>query len=904
MQLLKVEEKFTEDLGFDFVLVVDTEGLRAPELSNKSQNHDNELATFVIGLGNLTLINIMGENPSEMQDILQIVVQAFLRMKQVKISPSCLFVHQNVGEVTAKDENMEGRRRLEQRLDQMAATAAEEEQCSDVNCFSDVIKFDANTHVYYFAHLWDGNPPMAPPNPRYSHNVQELKSRILGTAKQESRGRIMKISDVKFRVQDLWRALLNENFIFSFRNTQEVMAMSKLETMYNYWTWELRSHVQKLQDQLINQIQNGKIQTLETYTLEAPVTQIYEAIKQELEKYFNEDPDSEVLVQWKGNFENKLITLKEALILDGQRKVKELISFKKNQEKLDNKKSGYEKELLEKSQNLALLLNGTELSEEELHEKFNPLWETWVSDVSSSHPPAKEPTIEVDSENILLEYFKKVKNMASTLENYSGEKFEINYDKHVKMNRNYWGLSTTTIDAQDIHSINMTTDCIISKVKETVNQISQQKHDYNRTYFYEILRIIDEEVKSASTQKRYTLTRRYEIDLSLCLFQRASVKFKEMHKAFKRANDPVNYLQSKKDDFFMSFKISCQGATSIKTFVDFLWNKLTPAVSSTIRKNMALKIAGDIRTTCRAFNENKANLEKHILISLAEEENFDNYWQYLHYPESFFTNYIENHVKRYFSDTGRKKIKTFLQMSLDEIKNVILSAMHESTAIAKDKSSTVSGWLDLFCDHLESTLIFPRKDLISIEHQEIKDIEFLKEAMSKALDPEMKKVKQNCLSRLVEEMIPEIQKMLSEHLCGCWKQCPFCKAICTNTIHNHEGDHSVPFHRPQALGGWIFYQTDQFVIDYCTSLVASDCDFILNDERRIPFKTYREAGGEYATWSITPDTSTQPYWKWFVCHFRSKLEEKYHKRFTDRGEIPDAWKKITKQEVLDDLKKN
>ncbi|XP_037377889.2 interferon-induced very large GTPase 1-like [Talpa occidentalis] len=197
MQLLKIEETFIEDLGFDFVLVVDTEGLRAPELNNKSQSRDNELATFVIGLANLTLINIFGENPSEMQDILQIVVQAFLRMKQVKITPRCLFVHQNVGEVTAEDLNMEGRRRLQQRLDEMAATAAEQEQCSDVTRFSDVIKFDVNTHVCYFAHLWDGNPPMAPPNPRYSHNIQDLKSRILLTAQQEARGSIMKISDVK-----------------------------------------------------------------------------------------------------------------------------------------------------------------------------------------------------------------------------------------------------------------------------------------------------------------------------------------------------------------------------------------------------------------------------------------------------------------------------------------------------------------------------------------------------------------------------------------------------------------------------------------------------------------------------------------------------------------------------------
>ncbi|OWK17825.1 hypothetical protein Celaphus_00009117, partial [Cervus elaphus hippelaphus] len=399
----------------------------------------------------------------------------------------------NVGEVTAKDKIMDGRRRLEQRLDEMAAIAAEEEQCSDVTCFGDVIKFDANTHVYYFAHLWNGNPPMAPPNPRYSHNVQELKNRILMTAQQESRGSIMKISDVKFRVQDLWRALLNENFIFSFRNTQEVMAMSKLETMYNSWTWELRSHVQKLQDQLINQIQNGKIQTLKTYALEAPVTEIYEAIKQKLEKYFNEDPDREVLVQWKGNFENKLITLKDALILDGQRKAKELISFKKSQDKLDNKKSGYEKELLEKSRNLALSLKSTELSEKELHQKFNPLWEKWVNDVSSSLPQATEPTIKEESKHILFEHFKKEKDIINTVKNYSGEEFEINYDKHVKMNRKYLGLSTKTIDAQDKHSIGMTTECIISKVNTTVNKISQQKHDYNPTYFHEILRIIDEE---------------------------------------------------------------------------------------------------------------------------------------------------------------------------------------------------------------------------------------------------------------------------------------------------------------------------------------------------------------------------------------------------------------------------
>lgn len=137
-----------------------------------------------------------------------------------------------------------------------------------------------------------------------------------------------------------------------------------------------------------------------------------------------------------------------------------------------------------------------------------------------------------------------------------------------------------------------------------------------------------------------------------------------MHAAFKTANDPVNYLERKKDDFFMSFKISCQGATSITSFVDFLWLKLTPAISVSIWKIMVQKIAGDMRATCPEFNGNRANLEIHILYSLAEEEKFDKYWKYIQKPEEFFRDYIRDHIKRYCSEKESEKIKTFFKHKL------------------------------------------------------------------------------------------------------------------------------------------------------------------------------------------------------------------------------------------------
>ena len=107
MQLVRVSDEMKTQMNFDYILAVDTEGLRALELAGRStRHHDNELATFVLGFGNLSLINIFGENTAEMQDILQIVVQAFLRMKKVRLNPRCVFVHQNVSDVTVGEKNM------------------------------------------------------------------------------------------------------------------------------------------------------------------------------------------------------------------------------------------------------------------------------------------------------------------------------------------------------------------------------------------------------------------------------------------------------------------------------------------------------------------------------------------------------------------------------------------------------------------------------------------------------------------------------------------------------------------------------------------------------------------------------------------------------------------------------
>ncbi|KAI2666819.1 Interferon-induced very large GTPase 1 [Labeo rohita] len=207
MQLIRVSDEMKTQMNFNYILVVDTEGLNAVELAGRStRHHDNELATFFVGLGNLTLINIFGENPSEMQDILQIVVQAFMRMKKVRLNTSCVFVHQNISDVTAGEKNMERRRRLQETLDETTKLAAEEE-VYDAECFSDVIRFDVQNDVKYFAQFWEGKPSMAPPNPNYCENIQDLKKTIMS---QASISDGMRLTHFKDHIEDLWEALLKE----------------------------------------------------------------------------------------------------------------------------------------------------------------------------------------------------------------------------------------------------------------------------------------------------------------------------------------------------------------------------------------------------------------------------------------------------------------------------------------------------------------------------------------------------------------------------------------------------------------------------------------------------------------------------------------------------------------------
>ncbi|KAL0198310.1 hypothetical protein M9458_006850 [Cirrhinus mrigala] len=563
MQLVKVSEELRKQLKFDYILVVDTEGLRALELAGRStRNHDNEMATFVVGLGNMTLINIFGENPAEMQDILQIVVQAFLRMKKVRLNPSCMFVHQNVGDITAGEKNMVGKRHLQEKLDEMTQLAAKEEVC-DAECFSDVIKFDIKTDVRYFAQLWEGSPPMAPPNPCYSENVQELKSTILSHA---SKSKGVTLAQFRDRIGDLWNALLNENFVFSFKNTLEIVTYRKLEEEYAKWTWSLRSTMLEIEDKLRNRINNRQLHKIESRELEEEMGKTFEKVKIFMKHYFEENKEKEILIQWKLKFQEKIKHLYGELVRDAKTKLENIIYQKEALTKLDGEKTLRERRLLEKSKELAFSL------------------------------------------------------------------------KHKALDEN------------------------------------------------------------------------------------------------EEANDPVIYLEKKKPEYYSVFQRFCKGATSAAVFGALICSELKNPILQSVYNKTANDLAGEMRTNIPAFNGNRSNLEKHILKTLAEEEDFHKFMEYINYARDHFEDFIQREVKAYITE-GDSSALAKIKGNIRHKEQCIISAAETATVEVLSKGADANMWLEIFSDCLKDELEYSKEHLTGNCCQDITDFELLEEAVKKELRP-------------------------------------------------------------------------------------------------------------------------------------------------------------------------
>ena len=926
IQLLPVQN---DSKSHDYLLVVDTEGLRAPELdSQKMLKRDNEMAAFVIGLANVTIINIFGETPSDMQDILQTSVHAFLRMKKLELKPSCQFVHQNVTSITADAKLTQGKANLVENLNEMVKYAAKEEQCQDkYTSFDQVMSFDLERDVWYFPSLWKGDPPMAPVNPGYSDKAQDLKS-ALNTLVSTSKCKFS-VPALKNHINALWEAVLYESFVFSFKNMLEMTAYNKLDIQRGQWSSAVQSHILKLQTELENIVFSSDVSELDglekklTEQSEKDVQGMQKNLLKQVEDFFTAEKCEhiDIIIQWKEQTRQNLIFLCEKQRDQLDDYCRSLIRNRRDRVSLDKLRTNIYQEVQGPVRTLALNLRGKRLEEEQLQKEFDNLWKNLKSKVLTTNTKAKRTDTRVEGsvENCLKQLFRDNKRdtiIRKLSECGLRERENINLTVvqcHI-LAEDGWLQKVKNIFRSQLEAAEKQNQIFLENAREELKHLCSQVKEYSDTLSLRVLRNVLQNVEEFNTrEKKFRFTDEYKVELTLTVGAIAVRKFEEMI----QENAPLTIFDKMEKPFYIKFVSQYLKRTVEAAAAKSLSSHLKEPIQTATIDCLVPEITLLVRLHDERFHT-KFSLLFNIMIDLAKKRSFQDYIVFLKNVEQSLRKWIEVYTLEYCSTTEgeQSRLERLAHDKLSAKVKLIQTAAEEVTRCLNEHE-TLSDWLAKFHQQLKGSFQLNLEEMkqdvevvtSESDGDERPDFEFFKSEFITDLQEVERELK--CTLKSLHKQIRNWKlrpyDILADEMIGCCKQCPFCKAKCEYIDPDHPGDHRVSVHRPQCLGGFYWSHTEVMALEVCTTEVESDHTFQNSDtnNKPHPFKGYREI---YPNWMIQPNASRydSSYWKHFVAHYTDELvkyfEVKKPPTGSDGDKILQVWKKLEWDKVVETLK--
>uniref|UniRef100_A0A673W7P8 Si:dkey-85k7.12 n=2 Tax=Salmo trutta TaxID=8032 RepID=A0A673W7P8_SALTR len=915
MLLIKVKEDFKKELNCDFLVIIDTEGLKSPELAqlDDSYEHDNELATFVVGLSDVTIINIAMENSIEMKDILQIVVHAFLRMKEVGKKPRCQFVHQNVADVSAHDKNMRDRKMLLEQLNEMTQAAARMENKEENMSFTDVMEYNPEAGNWYIPGLWHGNPPMAPVNAGYSESVYEFKKNMIKVFQNcEASGN--NIMDFLEWTKSLWNAVKYENFIFSFRNSLVADAYMKLCIEFNKWEWSVRKHMHTWMTSAETRISNfgtiamksqtGDVRDFLCQLKSAASTELIKwekTILDNLTKYYEQTEGHVYLVErYREDFANSTKSMKREMENSIMSKLEAAVEIRQGMNKLDGIKKKHTAVMEEKV--LKLLedcrKSHSERSEKDLDREFEKVWEETVQELSFTG--LKKRDIVSDVFNQLRSNMKQ--KGGSVNEKLNKEKLEDHGKEPLIVTPE--GVFKRLIKGiyMDEHTrkTQAMADNLIEICKQFVNEKIQNKTDYNDTYIQEIIHMIEEKLNA---NRNLGTSDTFEVSIKLYICGFASRAFQSMHEQFICDNNPRLCLEQFKGKYLANFKDLFNGQDQCrKKSVEFTNLCLKPAVEVYVASSLGPEIVDEMLTGQNAFQfSSRTFFQYSILKQLLSEFNFANYVSYTCHYEAFVKNWILGEMLKRFSQ-GKK----MFELEDCQLKGIIRVITEAITKVQTNKNSNIKELIQDICRELGEKLVIPQDALeatMILNNSNQEQFSYWLKTSVVEMEQSLREEFRNAtdVSKKLEQMRIKPQNILFTRVFGCGKQCPFCKSPCEAGGEAHN-DHCASIHRPQGLGQYRFDGSKELVTDICSSSVFSESSFRCYETngKYHPFKKYRDI---FPNWHIPADPSIQAsdYWKYVMAKFNKEFSKEYD---ACPGDIPPAWKLITKEQAEKSLRES
>ncbi|KAL0199343.1 hypothetical protein M9458_007883, partial [Cirrhinus mrigala] len=616
----------------------------------------------------------------------------------------------------------------------------------------------------------------------------------------------------------------------------QVAAYRKLETEYSKWSWSLRRAMMETEKKLHNKIENEVIHEVEETDLHRELKKTSEEVKKSMSEFFEKDRDKYILIQWKTSFEIK--ELQENIVTETTKKLNEIIQQRDLKKKINVQKRYYENTLYEKSKELALKLKDKTNDEKTLKKEFDLFWEQRVNMIIRDTPVIRDIDIMRDVREILSDVYDSV-----PVDHWKENRNIFNlpsYSEYVQLKKSS-GITGAFSNAftsakkmlgyilyqEDEAQIRSLVTDVVQQTDKIIQSFNISKMGYNKNCIQELTDYIKARVtEHEHGPVRYVFKNEFLMYLVISICKKANKTIIDQHRLFREANDPVIHVERKREQYYSIFQKCSHESTPAAIFGEIICQKLKEPIEQSVYKKTARDLTDEMRSNCESLNGNRANLEKHILEFLATNENFSENMIYIQNPRDHFKSFIRDEVSWFITDQFSVRVLPKMKENIKLLQQKIMKAAHESTQHVQVNRGDVGLWLKSFTQQISDELIFSEKDLTGVKHDDV-NVKLLEDVIGKGL-PAIIAVGFNV--RSVESSAPTPQKTIMEI-----------------TVLLTTDDRS-------------FYPND-------------------SDDKSVLYREYRRAGGVYVKWSISPDLSELPYWKWFVCRFQKDLEKHYEKTF-------------------------
>ena len=953
-QLLSVDLDISK-LNCNYMLVLDTEGLRSTEEGSIRYNHDNELSTFVVGLADIILINVKGETIAELENVLQIVAHAFVRFKQkttdLKLPQTALMIHQNVPAHDAKQKLAEGNKKLVARLDRITREVAIQERVTHISSFSDVINFNHIRDVVYIPDLWLGRPPMSPISPHYSEAVVKLKEKIIDILVPKKSS--MTIKFFQKHVDHLWGRIISESLVFSFQNCLEVKAYRLLDAKCQTEVSNLETVVSKWYNDSVRQnfsACNGTFDETKTWLI-GEMTSIAQSkgttCKQDIEHFIKTSDFKDQMLNWQSYKLERFTMSKEKIICDYSVKIEKekcrIVSDLKGEGLYEEKK----KEITLHAKEIAEQLQGRRLSCKEVDKEFATMWSNCLHKIKETekgkHQSNVTKTLIGEMQSVIDEMYGG-ENFLHEIRNFHQDPCNISmlqgswdyqmkegvheskksaFGKVVENVASFFHLGSGNKKPNPKHNV----DFLFKRLDSHFSDLSTCDIAPSKPEFRSIVKMTKgmfDETALQGEKLGFVYTKGFESKTSRHIFQFTLEKFTQLNVDYQERHSLISKLLSFKPTARKLFQDVIEEKSDEIIAASMISQDLESIIQDRVDSQIPHELISHVLETCGKKFQLMIKMLEELADKVCKDKKsaFSDLNQYTSSPSDFARHWLRKYAEvHYFGKrkcNEKSEYQTFTSRTLvTTINNIykcidIVSETCSHAQVGFEQSnaapkSDLEQWTNHFRAQLQEKKLTVSEHAFSSAVQGYKitiSDDFtanLREKIDELSDKLSQKYEKSGISDITWTDESPFEKLFKT-VWGCTEKCPLCGEPCHKTDVDHYSDkaddcHSCIQHKPSGIRGTRDKDSQKLGVESCNFNIKStkirSCGrwCKCDIDKCSIFHPYRQYKMYMPEWDIEP-SATMTNCKYWMWIITEYRKELAAHYGANEPDIPPSWTNI------------